>query len=344
MTNIVNCTIVDKDTEDTISPYEEIKKAKFRSQMNAIDQFQKLAKSKSFKHSWVLLLHRSEDFRDDETLMEAAINKSGSVSSSYVRNPMFRFKKRPTRNKRMMHGMNKLPGRHAQLLAMLDMSGRDLGLLGEFKLDDKQQNPVYEFHDNNWQKGETNALTVHECSMLMRNVLTYAGLPWIQLNFIEEGDTCFFRVQTDVKIPKSAGTPRAAIKDDDHLEDISPNRTPTISLEGLSLNLLVTWGTQADIVLHELAHYITFMTPIPERFTNLAKEMRQEDYALLFSGHGILYCTVLFHLLHKFCYYEKPWLRTQAAMLKFEFDDVDDLRPETLGEVIKARIYTTFSK
>ena len=95
---------------------------------------------------------------------------------------------------------------------------------------------------------------------------------------------------------------------------------------------------QIYIILHELAHYITFITPIPLRFTDACTQMTQKDYAVIFSGHGILYATVLFHLLEKFHYCDRKWLRRQAVVHNIEFEYVNNLDPITLSNAIKDRI------
>lgn len=337
MTKIYS-TIVNKDIENEDEPYTVIKKTTFPSQVDAIIAFEKLSKHKNFVETWVLIMHSKSDFIDCENIVETSFTSTGGLTNQFIQNPMFRLKVRPQRNRRLHNSFDPTAGRHAQLLSMLDMSGRDEGIMSEFKLNDEQKDDVYAFHDAIWPKTNTTMLTTHETVMLVRNVLSYCGIPWIQLNFIDKGESCYFSVSTDKAPKKETGGPAHTYREDDHLEDISPSQDVIIDMEGLSLNLLETWGMQIDIILHELAHYITFITPIPLRFTDACTQMTQKDYAVIFSGHGILYATVLFHLLEKFHYCDRKWLRRQAVVHNIEFEYVNNLDPITLSNAIKDRI------
>jgi hypothetical protein len=232
----------------------------------------------------------------------------------------------------------------SQLYSMLDAQRADSKIIQEFALKDAQQNKVYEWQAENLDRRQS--MHPLEMANLMKKVLNYARLPWIELTFKETGKACFFQVQTDNgKILSEGGKQEGGEWDwlhkpqpdtHDYIGDVDRGFRVTISK--LRLVMIMSWGLTPYFMLHELAHYIAFCMPLSYRLNKGEMHLSFNEYQDIFAGHGLFYMGVFCHLLTRFANLKADWLYGTLDEAGIEYIIFDDLSVHTIEKAITGHV------
>ncbi|MBE8232585.1 MAG: hypothetical protein HAW67_02530 [Endozoicomonadaceae bacterium] len=277
------------------------------------------------------LIHSTQDFIYDELVVEVNYcSEQRNLSTQRLVNPAYTAE-RPKVNALVQNTSNRvISSRTQQLFAMLDILKSESSLINMFRIEDVQQAAVYEFHEIHWPKKNSPTLSYHEANILIRNVLTHANLPLIETTIEENFGKCCFRIK---KINKDDyfETKKDVFQFIDEVDVM-----PQIRFNNMCLIFDADWGLQPDIILHELSHFISFMTPISETACNDLK--KQSYFDLFFGGHGVLYSSVLFYLLEKFMHLDEQWLKEEFNTLRINYIPLENLEVQAINNSINIKL------
>ena len=299
-------------------PLKKLSTKNYPSQLEAMTDFDfRLRKvSDSKRILYTILMHTCEDIEQAEKVFWVMSSAAGNFNVVTVDNPFYRNSVKPKRSTATNDTTYAMNGTmHSQLFGMLDRTAYDQKLLARYQLNDIQKDNVYGFQQDNFDY--ISNMSRIQVMWLIRNVLSYIKLPFIEVYFMPDGDSAFFKLNMgdDGKFspddePEDGGEQEVLPLDDDSganplLQPINMEMPEAITIDKLSLHLPETWAMNRDTVLHELAHYICFMLGLNVPFYNDKSKYDKDLFTLVFSSHGKLFCTIFAQLLLKFCYIEK---------------------------------------
>lgn len=229
-----------------------------------------------------------------------------------------------------------------QMYAMLDLyKGDNMASEKIAKLKDPFAQQLYDWEVAVFSKRST--LGIREMERFIRNAIVYAKLPMITLVFVEDADSCSFSFQSKGKSPGASHTREA---DPNHEEDKSwldtdalilfdeinaePDTAKKIELSDFKLTFPLSWGMCKEIALHEVSHYITFLSPLKSKLNQGAIKLSYQEYSMLFCGHGALYCSIYLFMLYRFNIFDKESLYFNFRRQEIPFFEIDTLDPQHL--------------
>lgn len=257
-----------------------------------------------------MMLHHTEHLRNQQHTELLYLDENENLTKTTIINPLWSGLK-PVRRNIDSGGVsaNVSLAMQSQLFAMLDRNAADDNWIQSFDLKDRQQQAMYR-----WQQSvfpTKNTMGPYEMSNLMKNVLNVARLPWIALHFQEKGDSCKFvlSLQGGRSLTSEADADEADVSkwgwltkaDEARFEKVGTiNSGYRLRISDMRLVMVMEWAMNAPILLHELAHYITFISPTPYRLNRGEHKLSFKQYEELFAGHGAVYMAVFARLLIDF--------------------------------------------
>jgi hypothetical protein len=309
-----------------------LSKRSFNSQSAAMFSLSKLVSHPYYlanKGGVGMLLHPSVDLAETQRVELLRLTGAGKISHVTIENPFWTGLTPPKRNLKTHTLHTAVSGAmQSQLFAMLEGSGGDSRWMARYTLEDPQVDEVYHFQREILPT--ENCAGKDELITLMKNVLNYVKLPWIILEFKAEGKACFFSIQVKgaeaITPDKDDGSEEELGAwswlhdlDNDNYETIGEKPPEPISIGGMRLVIIAEWAMNPYVLLHELAHYITFCLPTPYQLNKGEETLSFNQYEQIFSSHGTLYCSVFAHLLTKFMYVDPDWLYETLTDQKIDF-------------------------
>ena len=319
----------------------------YPNQLEAMTDFDvRLKKVKNSKRIlYSILMHTSETIEQSEKVFWVMSITPGNYDIVTVDNPFFRNAIKAKRNTSVNETTYKMNGTmHSQLFGMLDKTAYDQKLLARYQLNDVQQDNIYGFQQNNFEYKST--MSRIQVMRLIKNVVSFAKLPFIDVYFMPDGDAAFFQLSManegalnpDEAPEDSAEQEVLPLEGDGSnplLQPVNMEMPEAITIDKLSLHLPETWAMNMSAVLHELAHYICFMLGLNVPFYNDKSKYDKDLFTLVFSSHGKLYSTIFAQLLIKFCYIEKDNLYAELDKHGVCYYKVDRLDEALLYKAIK---------
>lgn len=287
------------------------------------------------------IMHRRAEYRQEKHIQLVSVSGENGASYTTVLNPHWHGMAGVKRNlsSQFMEADITL-AMQSQLFAMLDRTKGDVKWMAEFDLKDYQQQDVYDWQRENLPRG--NLVSADRMMLLMKNVLNVVRLPWIKLIFKDKGDACCFRVKFN---NKSANPEVVATSHDQGalgwLHDNGPatwetlgtqDKSDKLRIDKMELEFVTTWGMNPYILLHELAHYITFCLPIGVKLNAGKVRLSYKEYEMLFAGHGALYVGVFRYLLIKFGQIEPAWLDETLIRARVKYINIESLSPQEIDK------------
>ena len=78
-----------------------------------------------------------------------------------------------------------------------------------------------------------------------------------------------------------------------------------IRISDMKLTMVLAWAMKPYLILHELAHYITFCYPSHYRLNRGEVKLSLAQYKDLFAGHGACYMAIFTRLVIDFMYVDE---------------------------------------
>lgn len=230
-----------------------------------------------------------------------------------------------------------------QLYAMLDLyQGDEMMTSKTATIRDVHATSLYQWESTAYKA--RSVLGVMEMERFIRNVLNFAGIPYIRLCFVEDAKSCSFSFKG-----KSSGKPDKKSGDDglpshdwltqsdeslfDNMSH-DPGKLSKISITDLELTFPLSWGMCREIALHEVGHYIAFLLPVIHKMNRGPEPLSYAEYSTVFAGHGALYCAIYLFLLHHFNIFDKRSLYFNFAKTDIPFFVIESLQPAHIDEQI----------
>lgn len=330
-----------------------IKTVKTKSAITGLFIFKNFIKSKKInklKYQLGAIIHLGKTPEIDRNVIFISVNtKSDDIETVNIKNPIHNKRDGVLRNISMKgFTMGLSPSMQSQLFAMLDSSAGDSQLMKAFSIKDVKQKKLYEWEQAAFPRETT--LTPLTMGKLMKNVLNAARLPWITLSFEDDGPSCKFAITT------SSGTltPDSKIEGDDRkgdgIGDLGNCGRDVfeklgvvydgykLRISDMRLVIMLSWGMNESVILHELAHYIEFMTPSAYRINKGEIVLSFNEYSILYAGHGACFVSVYARLLIDFYYVDEEWLYSSLSSTDLYWFKLKDLKTETMNLAIKKYI------
>lgn len=320
----------------------------YGSQTEAIFDFEsRLTKVQNDKREhYAILLHTSETIEATPNVILVTSVTHGSFDAITCENPFYRNSVKPKRNTMFNETVFKLNGSmHSQFFGMLDKSAYDQKLMERYQLNDIQVDNLYEFQQQSFEY--KSVMSRIEVVRLVRNILSFVKLPWIDIYFMPDGDAAYFAVEMgEGQVFKPDEEPEGdpeqhtltleeAPETNPFLKPIDMEALESITINKLSLHLPETWALNRDTVIHELSHYICFMVGLNVPFYKNKDNLDRDLFTLVFSSHGKLFCTIFAQLLMRFCYIDKKQLYNTLDKHGVSYYEVDRFDESLLYNAIK---------
>lgn len=328
-------------------PLKKLSTKPYPSQLEAMTDFDyRLGKVPNAKRIlYTILMHTSEIIEQAEKVFWVMSPNPGNFDVVTVDNPFYRNSVKPKRSMITNETTYAINGTmHSQLFGMLDKTAYDQKLLTRYQLNDVQKDNIYGFQRGCFEN--ISNMSRIQVMRLMKDVLSYVKLPFIDVYFMPDGDAAFFKLAMGAdgelnpdEIPDDANEqavlPIEVVANNPLLQPINMEMPEVITIDKLSLHLPETWAMNKDTVLHELSHYISFMLGLNVPFYNDKNKYDKDLFALVFSSHGKLFSTIFAQLLIKFCYIDKDDLYTTLDKHGVCYYKVDRLNEALLYKSIK---------
>lgn len=338
--------VMDVPPQELPIKVESLKTEKFNTNNDAIASLFKLKNSswnQKYPGSLGIILHNKEAINSERIVSLLRLSESDTVSCVTIRNPLWRGKKPVMRKKQSVDfSLLATPAMHNQLYAMLD-SGHDSKWMNSFKLDDNQAEPLYKWQRSNTKKQEKTNMSPEQMLRLTKNIINHTKLPQIALKFIEEGDSCFFSVSPKgAKAPEKNTTNMITGGMWDFLHTNEPiydvigrlDKSNRVVFSGMSITIVMAWGMNPLVLIHELAHYFTFCLATDYRLNRGDVRLSFKEYTEVFSGHGTLYMGVFARMLIQFGYIKESWLYDSWDQARLKYIFTENLTKEAIDEGI----------
>jgi hypothetical protein len=326
-----------------------LKELKFSSSAKAISMYKEFVlrlPSNEVIESYGVALRPQKELRLAREITLLRVNNN-QVSAQHIVNPSWAGRNPVKRNLAMQGLTYDVSGAmQSQLFAMLDASGSNSRWMQSFSLKDKQQKEMYQ-----WQKEYfegKNVMSAWEMVDLMKNVLNDARLPWIKLEFTESGNACMFAISSsDGKMINQEGSDKKENgvwdwlqkMDDIQYEKVGEiDKGYKIRISDMKLIMVMDWAMSPEILLHELAHYISFCHPTPYRLNKGELKLSFSQYEDIFCGHGSAYMAVFSRLLIDYMYLDEAHLQDSIQAAGLSYFPIRSIRVDDLTHGITSYI------
>jgi hypothetical protein len=318
-----------------------------KNEYKALQCFNDLLLKRQIHHDKHAILIHEQASVSSPMEVRIAYFKDKSLHVKRIVNPLYRGVigvKRSTSRAGLEVDVNS--AMQSQLFAMLDSSGGDSPLNSHFSIKDTQKEAFYKWEDKAFFNDQF--IAPREMVTLAKNILSVARLPWINIDFKLKGDSCHFSLSTpsgtssvDVAPKKASGSStRAQQNATDFYEFIgdSGEKPFRLSISNLRLTFITSWGLTEHILIHEIAHYISFMMPTPYLIGTGPEKINQKEYDLLFSGHGMLYVSIFTRLMIDFCNINNNSIYQSLDDDGIRYFKIKNLKPEHITNTITENI------
>ncbi|MEG3765101.1 hypothetical protein [Alteromonas sp. 14N.309.X.WAT.G.H12] len=286
------------------------KTTRFKSVIAATNAFCALFEKQNGVSSLGMLLHKGKNIYHEKTL-EFFVFKDAGVNRRTIINPLYKGLGSPLRDR--IHNvmcLDATPATQSQLFAMIRGNNADAKWMKQFLLKDRQKMQLYRWQETHFN--EENNHSPEELLHVARNIVNFAKLPPLPITFEEEGKSCFFSFSMagggvldseSVKKQDSSdiwGWLRRA--NDTSYEKIGQRTEASsgVRISAMRLTIQLSWALTAPIIIHEICHYIDFITPNPYRINQGKHRLSFRDYEHLFAGHGASYTSIFARALIDF--------------------------------------------
>lgn len=307
--------------QETGYQFNVLKVLQYKTRMKAMIAFQALIgglKSEVKKDSICMLTYEKKELRlcKNVTILQYV---DGAINSKLIVNPMWSGIKKTKRNlESAFLSVESSQAMQSQLFAMLNSVKGDNSWLQSFSLEDFQVDTMYQWQQDFFPK--ENSMSVTEMTNMMKNVLNDARLPWIRLEFKNEGNACSFSISRAdggvIVLTKGQDGDTDTKKwdwlqdmDDEKFEEVGvADKEYRLKISDMKLTMILSWAMKPYLILHELAHYITFCYPTSYRLNRGEVKLSLAQYRDLFSGHGSCYMAIFVRLIIDFMYVDEEYL------------------------------------
>ncbi len=291
------------------------KTVSFKSIFSAIHSFQKIFKKNTLQgdiaSQFGMLIHKGRDINHEKHVDLYQLSND-KVQRRSIINPLWKGLN-PSLRDRIANVMtlDVNEATQSQLFAMVTGNGADSKWMQSFQLKDKQQTDLYI-----WEQGafpRENNLSPEEMVLIASNMVNYAKLPPLPVNFKQSGKACFFSVSLangKVIDPESAkndenkGAWSWLINVDntshERVGERSTKKEDGLRISALSLTMIMDWALSAPVIIHEVSHYIDFVTPNPYRLNKGTHRLSFKEYETVFAGHGASFVSIFARALIDF--------------------------------------------
>ena len=321
------------------------KTARFDSFVAAINGFlsvfQKSKSPTALAGEIAMLVHQEKNLYYAK-LVELLLYSEGKVSKQTIINPLWKGLDKARRDRiSNVLAMDVNAATQSQLFAMVAGSGADSKWMQAFQLKDRQQNDLY-----SWEQGEfprVNNISPEEMVMIASNIVNYAKLPPLPVSFKQSGKACFFSVSL-------AGgkvlDPESAKKDDDSagwgwlrdVEDMSyeivgersNKKQDGLRISAMGLTMIMDWALSAPVIIHEVSHYVDFVTPNPYRLNQGKHRLSYKEYENIFAGHGASFTSIFARALIDFYEVNEDEMYDSLTMAGLDHFWIKSIRTEDI--------------
>lgn len=338
--DVENTTLRNRITKevavDTGWDFEIRKKVSYRSATSAYKKFQLFYEEKSNTENVGLFV--CSEGKTVEQCPEIILfyPKDKRIVRKRIKNPLFNNKEGSARRlSRVTLPLSPSLAMQSQLFAMLDVSNADQKWIDRYVLEDYQQNEVYDWQSENLPR--ENNLSPHQMATLCNMVLRYAKLPNLLINFKENIDSCHFSVNSGIAINKKQLNPLPWLieSDKDTFQKIGTiDDSPRIKISDMELTFSLDWGMNETILLHEIAHYISFIVPTSYRLNRGKINLSLDMYTKIFSSHGALFMASFAFLLIRFHNVKKESLYQSLNENNIDHFELDGLSLENFEKAL----------
>lgn len=276
--------------------------------------------------SRIFFIHPYTPISSGKTIQMVTLSIEKSASYKTVQNPFWAGARGVFRNREGLSFESDISlALQSQLYAMLDKKSADEKWMSEFLLKDIFVEDVYEWQRSALPSG--NLISADKMMTIMKNVLNVVRLPWLKLRFVDQGKSCYFKVNF-----ASAGKSDSNVFSWLHANAATEgnwervgltDRSPRIKIDSMELCFVTTWGMNPYILLHELSHYIAFCMPVKAKLNQGGRRFSFKEYEKMFGGHGIFFMGVFRCLLIMFGNVRKDWLDASLDSNKVKYLSVD---------------------
>lgn len=335
-------------SENTGWEFTPIKKLKYNDISSAYFKFKNflLKQSNSDKEALGLMIHNSPNLRVHENLMLLLMDNNELIKKT-IKNPLYNNIKGSQRAlSAFTMDVTFSIAMQSQLFAMLNANTADKRWMSKYLLDDFQQDPVYAWQEEEFPSG--NKMSASQMASLMKNVLNVTKAPSIKLNFEDDIPYCSFSVSAPSSLLPKKIKGESVESLFSWLEEVDSNlyqkighlekNKEVIGIDSMTLSIASSWGMSAPVLLHELAHYLMFISPTPYRLNKGDILIGYDEYEKLFSGHGAVFLSIFSYLLIKFAYVRKESLYLSLEANNLEWFELNSLTTDDINNGIRSYI------
>jgi len=327
--------------------FKILNRKKFKSKVQAMVAFSKVIDTpaiKDKKSEYGMMLHAQPEVESAPNVTLVSVGNGENIETLQISNPFWRGVAGVRRN--VSHrGFDAEPSlaMQSQLFAMLDSTAGDSQWMQSFQLKDHQQSMMYGWQDENFDK--VNNMSPGEMQKMFVNVLNVARLPRIRLDFKAKGNACMFAItrpngktlNIESQDGKEDGDSWGWLNKagEERFERIGViNDGYRLRISDMRLVMIMSWAMNAHTLLHEIAHYITFVSPTSYRLNRGDYKLSYVEYEEIFAGHGAAYMAVFARLLIDFFYVEENYLYDNLRESGLKWFPIKSVRARDINDGI----------